>query len=569
MSKLNESNAESLFRAARNGDKYAFSKLIPNFYQDIYTIIFKIIPSETAAQDSLVETFVLAAENVQFVKEDKDFFEWLRKIATVVALYNLREKPLYNGGDSEIPPKYPGFSKLEELYASFTDVERVIITLYLELDYDPEKIAGYITDQTKESIQQLLNEKLERLCFFTESKSLVTGDKTEFFALIENHNLEDQTKIDQFKSEKPESFDLFTDFFYSCSRIFKDISVRETILDDIRDELINESKINERNYRRQEQRNLDLNRIAAETARQTSTSIGSKTAGKAKKIAYRTGTLDSRKLIIFLVSLMVIAAAVYGYMEYSKFNTPWTITAIKGDASVNGTSVTEIHEGDVASVAEAATAEITIPGQGVIKLFPNSSLTLRNGHKEDNRFDINASQFELRTMIDTSKFVEFADIPPFRIKTGNITISTEVAALKYIEATKTLILDFGWLEVKTGNEVIPLASGHFVDLTPNNLLYIPINSASDSSQKSRLLIMNREGLKDDIFAAFVVNATETEALAMVYLVKRSSGILREKLVLKMEELFPAIDPDIRNGLLKLDQDAFIYLTGFLKWNLLF
>jgi DNA-directed RNA polymerase specialized sigma24 family protein len=180
MSKLNESNAESLFRAARNGDKYAFSKLIPNFYQDIYTIIFKIIPSETAAQDSLVETFVLAAENVQFVKEDKDFFEWLRKIATVVALYNLREKPLYNGGDSEIPPKYPGFSKLEELYASFTDVERVIITLYLELDYDPEKIAGYITDQTKESIQQLLNEKLERLCFFTESKSLVTGDKNRF-----------------------------------------------------------------------------------------------------------------------------------------------------------------------------------------------------------------------------------------------------------------------------------------------------------------------------------------------------------------------------------------------------
>ena len=56
---------------------------------------------------------------------------------------------------------------------------------------------------------------------------------------------------------------------------------------------------------------------------------------------------------------------------------------------------------------------------------------------------------------------------------------------------------------------------------------------------------------------------------MVYLVKRSSGILREKLVLKMEELFPAIEPDIRNGLLKLDQDAFIYLTGFLKWNLLF
>lgn len=569
MSKLNESNAESLFRAARNGDKYAFSKLIPNFYQDIYSIIFKIIPSETAAQDSLVETFVLAAENVQHVKEDKDFFEWLRKIATVVALYNLREKPLYNGGDHEIPPKYPGFSKIEELYASFTDLERVIITLYLELDYDPEKIAGYITDQTKESIQQLLNEKLERLCFFTDSKSLVTGDKSDFYFLIENHNLEDQSKIDEFKIEKPESVDLFNDFFYSCDAIFSAISVKETIIDDIRDELINESKINERNYRRQEQRNQDLNRIAAETARQTSTSIASKTAGKAKKIAYRTGTLDSRNLIIVVVSLMVVAAAVYGYIEYSKFNTPWTITAVKGDASVNSTSITEIYEGDVATVAEASIAEVTIPGQGVIKLFANSSLTLQNGHKEDNRFDVTGSQFELRTMIDTSKFVEFSDIPPFRIKVGKITISTEVAALKYNDASKTLILDFGWLEVKTDNETIPLATGHSVDLTPNNLLYIPINSASDSSQKSRLSIMNREGLKDDIFAAFIVNATETEALAMVYLVKRSSGILREKLVLKMEELFPAIEPEIRDGLLKLDQEAFIYLTGFLKWNLLF
>ncbi len=569
MSKLNESNAESLFRAARNGDKYAFSKLIPNFYKDIYSIIFKIIPSEIPAQDTLVETFVLGAENVQHVKEDKDFFEWLRKIATVVALYNLREKPLYNGGEHEIPPKYPGFSKIEELWASFTDLERVVITLYLELDYDPEKIAGYITGQTKESIQQLLNEKLERLCFFTDSKSLVTGDKSDFYFLIENHNLEDQSKIDQFKNENPESVDLFNDFFYSCDAIFSGISVKETIIDDIRDELINESKINERNYRRQEQRNQDLNRIAAETARQTSTSIASKTAGKAKKIAYRTGTLDSRKLIISVFSLMVIAAAVYGYIEYSKFNTPWTITALKGDASVNGTSLTEINEGDVASVDEGSTADVTIPGQGTIRLYPKSSLTLRNGHKEDNRFDFNGSRFDLRTMIDTSNFVEFADKPPFKIKVDNFTISTEVAVLRYFNVSKTLILDFGWVEVKTNNETIPLSTGHSVDLTPTNLLYIPVNSASDSSQKSRLAIMNREGLKDDIFAAFIVNSTETEALAMVYLVKRSSGVLREKLVLKMEELFPAIEPEIRDGLLKLDQDAFIYVLGFLKWNLLF
>ncbi|MBK7867643.1 MAG: hypothetical protein IPJ75_12075 [Ignavibacteriales bacterium] len=52
-------------------------------------------------------------------------------------------------GIPKFPLNIPDFLKLEELFASFTDLERVIITLYLELDYDPEKLQDILLTRQK------------------------------------------------------------------------------------------------------------------------------------------------------------------------------------------------------------------------------------------------------------------------------------------------------------------------------------------------------------------------------------------------------------------------------------
>ncbi len=189
MTQNTDSNAESLFRAARKGDKYAFFKLVPNFYKEIYHLVYKIIPSPDRAEQTLKEIFVLAADNVAHIKEGKDLFEWLRKISAIVSLYNLREQPLYNGGDQELPPLSPQFSEVEAVYASFTDLERVVLTLYLQFDYTPEIIAGFITDQTEEGVLQILNDKLERLCYFTPFKECIVDHKSDFIKLVSSYNI--------------------------------------------------------------------------------------------------------------------------------------------------------------------------------------------------------------------------------------------------------------------------------------------------------------------------------------------------------------------------------------------
>ncbi len=569
MTQNTDSNAESLFRAARKGDKYAFFKLVPNFYKEIYHLVYKIIPSPNRAEQTLKEIFVLAADNVAHIKEGKDLFEWLRKISAIVSLYNLREQPLYNGGDQELPPLSPQFSEVEAVYASFTDLERVVLTLYLQFDYTPEIIAGFITDQTEEGVLQILNDKLERLCYFTPFKECIVDHKSDFIKLVSSYNIPGESPEQVIENKKPEFLDKFADFIDLVRDLFASTPVRTGILDEIQDELINENKIKERHSRKKEIRNQELQSLARSTASQTSSGIGGRAIGKAKSLGYKASFIDVQKLLVTLLILVLTAAGVYGYLEYSKYNTPWSVRALEGDVSINGTTETDLNENEVASTEEASTAEIVIPSQATIKLYPKSTLKLIKGHKEQNIFDVNGTGFELMTNLDTAKFVEFADQPPYSIRFGDVRITTELAQLQCSRILNQIKLNFGWAEVVIGSHRISLASNHSVSIAEGNLLNIPVYAFTDSAQKSRINIMNVKGLDPETLASFIVNSTELDALSLFYLLTKTTIANREMIVSKLESFFPAITDEVRQGLIKEKPESLEYVRGFLKWILLF
>lgn len=569
MTQNTDSNAESLFRAARKGDKYAFFKLVPNFYKEIYHLVYKIIPSPDRAEQTLKEIFVLAADNVAHIKEGKDLFEWLRKISAIVSLYNLREQPLYNGGDQELPPLSPQFSEVEAVYASFTDLERVVLTLYLQFDYTPEIIAGFITDQTEEGVLQILNDKLERLCYFTPFKECIVDHKSDFIKLVSSYNIPGESPEQVIENKKPEFLDKFADFIDLVRDLFASTPVRTGILDEIQDELINENKIKERHSRKKEIRNQELQSLARSTASQTSSGIGGRAIGKAKSLGYKASFIDVQKLLVTLLILVLTAAGVYGYLEYSRYNTPWSVRALEGDVSINGTTETDLNENEVASTEEASTAEIVIPSQATIKLYPKSTLKLTKGHREQNIFDVNGTGFELMTNLDTAKFVEFADQPPYSIRFGDVRITTELAQLQCSRILNQIKLNFGWAEVVIGSHRISLASNHSVSIAEGNLLNIPVYAFTDSAQKSRINIMNVKGLDPETLASFIVNSTELDALSLFYLLTKTTIANREMIVSKLESFFPAITDEVRQGLIKEKPESLEYVRGFLKWILLF
>lgn len=564
-----DTNAESLFKAARKGDKYAFFKLVPNFYEDLYHLVYKIIPTPERADETLKEIFVLAADNVAHIKEGKDLSEWLRKIAAIVSLYNLREHPLYNGGEQELPPLSVEFSEVETVYASFTDLERVVLTLYLQFDYPPTTIAGFISDQTEESVKAILNDKLERLCYFSPFRECIVEHKDDFLRLIEAYNLPDTSPNEIVQNKKPEFLDKFSDFIDLARDLFSSISVNPAILDEIQDELINENKIKERNSKKREIRNQELHQLARTTASQTSTGIRGKAVGRAKSLGYKASFIDVQKLVIMLVIIVLVAVGIYGYIQYSKYNTPWDVKALEGDVSINGTTETDLHEQEVVTTDAAATAEIIIPSQATIKLFHKSTLKLIKGHKEQNIFDVTGTGFELMTNIDTGKFVEFSDLPPFSIRLGDMRITTEIAQLQCSKVLNLIKLSFGWVDVVKGNHRISLSSNYSVSIAESNLLYIPVYAYTDSAQKSRINILNEKGLDTEVLAAFIVNSTELDALSLLYLLSKTTTANREMIATKLENFYPAISDEVRQGLINENPEAFEYVRGFLKWNLLF
>lgn len=560
MTDRTEQNAEALFVAARKGDKYAFFKLIPGFYREIYSLVFRVIPDRERAEEVLTEIFVLAADNIAHVKEDRDVFEWLRKLSIIVALYNLRGHPLYNGGRDEIPPFQESFSEVEKVYASLTDIERVVLALYLQFDYSPANIAGFVTGETEEGITALLLTKLERLAFFSGFKELVTIHKDDFHKLVVLHG----AGSGDVPADTSDSYIKFIDL---CCNLFSDIAVRDALLEIIRDELINEDKIKARHSRKKEERSIELNRLAESTARQAASPLTMKADVLMKKMVMRSGLIDRRNLVLTLMAIAIVAAGVWGYIYYSKFNLPWNLSRVDGSVSVNGTVVLEAAEGDSVTTGPASSVKIEIGKQGTITLFENSKMIPVKGHVEENIFSFSGTGFKLVSRIDTSTFFEYSDIPPFRIKLPAFDILTEIIDME--ASPNRVTVHFGWAEVLANGESVFLASDHSVDMSPGLKMHVPVFAGTDSSQKARIEFLNTKGLYGSALTEFIVSAADHDALSLIYLLKKTTKEDRGRIAAKLEEYFPAIDDEVKKGLIEENAETLDYVTGFLKWLLLF
>ncbi len=567
MTDRTDQNAEALFIAARRGDKYAFFKLIPGFYRDIFSLVFKVIPHTERAEEVLTEIFVLAADNIAHVKKDRDVFEWLRKLSIIVALYDLRAKPLFNGNPGELAPLQPEFNETEKVYASLTDVERVVLTLFLQFGYSPSDIAGYVTGETEDSVKTLLSTKLERLGFFSGIKNIVTENKEWFHRLIELQGDPAIQRSAVAEGIPTEITEKYMEFIDVCSNLFPGILVKESILTIIRDELIDENKIRARRSRKKDARTQELNRIAENTARQTASPLGHKADVIVKKMAFRSGFIDRRRILLTLLTLAVISGAVYAYIYFSKFNTPWLLSRPDGDVAVNGTVNLEANVGDSVTTGLGSSVKMEIGEQAVVSIGENSWLAPLRGHKEQNIFSFRGTGLKLVTRIDTASFFEYADIPPFKIKTPEYDILTEIANLE--ANRRTVSLEFGWAEVQLKGEKISLATGYSVDVSGDLIMHVPVFEGTDSTQKSRIAFLNKNGLYGSSLTDLIVNAQDYDALSLIYLIKKSTRADKERIAAKLAEFYPAIDEEVQQGLVEENGDSVEYVLGFLKWILLF
>ncbi|MGD8808006.1 MAG: sigma-70 family RNA polymerase sigma factor [Gammaproteobacteria bacterium] len=140
----------ALVRSARCGDCTAREALYRRFAGDTYTLVRRILGSESLAEDVLQETFIDVFMRLEDLRNDEAFGAWLRRIAVNRALSHLRSAWMSRRVEwtheefQELPAAaevQSDTARLEAALDALPDTARAVVWLYDVEGYTHREIA--------------------------------------------------------------------------------------------------------------------------------------------------------------------------------------------------------------------------------------------------------------------------------------------------------------------------------------------------------------------------------------------------------------------------------------------
>jgi len=91
-----KNNTNDLFyiQRVKSGDTRAFSAIVSNYQNMVFTIVLKIVANREDAEDITQEVFVKVFKSLEQFKEESEFSTWLYRIAYNTTLSELRKRKL-------------------------------------------------------------------------------------------------------------------------------------------------------------------------------------------------------------------------------------------------------------------------------------------------------------------------------------------------------------------------------------------------------------------------------------------------------------------------------------------
>jgi RNA polymerase sigma factor (sigma-70 family) len=140
----------ALVRSARTGDSAAREALYHHFSRQIYTLVRRILGSDSLAEDVLQDAFIDAFTRLDGLRSDEAFGAWLRRIAVNRALSQLRSAWMSKRVDwthdefQALPSAAETLSDTARLEAALdllSDTARAVVWLYDVEGYTHREIA--------------------------------------------------------------------------------------------------------------------------------------------------------------------------------------------------------------------------------------------------------------------------------------------------------------------------------------------------------------------------------------------------------------------------------------------
>ena len=170
---------ESIVEQMKQGSAEALEQCYRLLSPQIYTVIFKICRQQDTAQELLHDTFIDIFESLHFYKRKQSFVAWAKRIAFNNTLnYIKREKRVVfvdelpdDGFDVAacISQQIIDSQLIESLLAKVTEIERLVLWLFVVEQYNHEEIAVLVA-KTPSYSKSIVSRALKRIRLFQEVK---------------------------------------------------------------------------------------------------------------------------------------------------------------------------------------------------------------------------------------------------------------------------------------------------------------------------------------------------------------------------------------------------------------
>ena len=170
---------ERIIDEMKQGSAEAFERCYQLISPQIYTVIYNVCRNKDTSQELLHDTFIDIFESLHCYKTKQSFIAWAKRIAfnntlnfikrqkRVVLTEELPEEAFEIGCD--ITKQLIDKKLIESLFKKITEVERLILWLFIVEQYNHEEIAVLVS-KTPSYSKSIVSRTLKRIRSFNEVK---------------------------------------------------------------------------------------------------------------------------------------------------------------------------------------------------------------------------------------------------------------------------------------------------------------------------------------------------------------------------------------------------------------
>jgi len=543
---------------ASRGHRNAFLELVGFVHKEIFQIAYLLLADKQQALETTIEIFTFTYKNLSALPDEMTYPEWIKSLVIVNSFNKIKlgkDSENFNKNsnisDSFKEEELDKFSNLEKSFPKIDDINRIVLILYLKLNYEIESISNLMPKKSIEDIKYLICDTLNQLYNLSNPDHVFQYECDIIYEyLFSESNRSREQKSDM--GEQQVFFKLVDD----VKNLYSNVDVSSEITKGVTEFLMQaiDPKPVEKAKRKEQTDKLIKSTDVSKVLGNTFKNLEEKEKTKTDKIQLLLSILKFSSVILFLAAVIV-------YFLF--FHTPslsWDVKTNFGAYTINSEQgIREISQDDIFHTKRFSSAVIGIPGIAEIAVDEETEFVLLDDSKVEPKIELKSGSFGYESKTNTSTkidpeyhltiFTDFGNVIAEHGSVFNINILEKT--IKGISGATTIRL--------SNDEDIYIGSGY--KFVYSSLYDLPVRE--DLTEEQKNLMKNSQSFKTNA-EVIIPNIREQDIFTLLSAFVYLDQTQKKAALTKIKEFIPFIDDNAENKILQNDKLAFRFLVESIK-----